>query len=179
MKHYLYLQDSQLQKKNKKKDITPKIIERYNCVFLGKPYKSHKSVRVPNKDSNKLIAALTHKINFKNNRITVLICNENLLKSHKYDYNSLFDPNKFMIKGYFYHHVEKYEDKVGYPLYEFYLDHRLNIKYTDDDTHRNKYVIPNIDEMTLVEYLKQAYKAFDKRILSRVKETQSRCREKL
>ena len=180
MKYYLYKSDDNISRNIKQRNLISSPIERYYCAYLGKTCS-----RLVNNNlhDNKVIAALTQEIDVKDtntdNKIIVLIYNEASYNGN-YENVNLFDPNKFVLHGYFYNDVKIHTDKVEYPLYEFYIDKKFNIRYPDSDYHRNNYIarLPNIDEMTLVEYLKQAYIEFNQRVIVKAKYYQLRAKER-
>ena len=181
MKYYLYDEDTASDRDQKQQKLAEAEIVRYHCAYLSQTRKGYIDT---DPDNNKIVAALTQQINiqdaFNDDKIIILMCNEPTKKYDKSANVNLFDPNKFVSYGYFYNNVKIHSNQVNNYLYEFFIHPKFNKHYKDYDIHRINYIaqIPNIDEMTLIEYLKQAYKAFDKRMKIRAQEFQFSCREK-
>ena len=181
MKHYLFQENDYSQEVQKEIDLARSEKLRYNCVYLSK---TKTQLIDSDPENSRIVVALTQNINVTNpymeDKIIILICNDPISKYNKSENINLFDPNKFVIKGYFYQNVNKYYNEVGYPLYEFFVHPKYNMKYSDNDDYKKYYIedkTRDIDKMSLVEYLGQAYTEFDKRVVSRAKECQKRSRE--
>ena len=182
IKHYLYATDTSISKYIKEKELENATINRYHCAYLGK---TKKQVVLKNQFNNKVFAALTQHIHiespFTDNQIIVFFCNNPVIKPDRYSNINLFNPNKFVLQSYFYSNVIMHDDKVGYPLYEFYIDPRFNAGNDDHDVHRSNYIVQmdDIDKTTLEKYLGKSYKEFNQRVTIRAQEYQTRSKEKL
>ena len=131
-------------------------VSRHYYVKLYKTKEKH------NLDKNRVLVALTAPL-----PVSEAMEDEQIiaLLPHQFDSDCrpLYDPNQFLVRAFFYSEFEKKD--VDYCLYEFNTHENHNIKYRDGDSSRQAYIEirPNINKLSLKNYLLQSGLHFDNR----------------
>ena len=155
IKYYTCAKDSEAVKETKRSALKNAKLERYHCASIKRS--KQKIVVKDNKIIISLIAPIDDIDGNINDSIFLLL----KLGFHA-DGQPCFDPNKFSIVPYFYTKVINHSSKAGYPTYEFKI-HKPNDITIKDNTKYLINALPDINTVTIEEYIKQAYQIFHKR----------------
>ena len=164
--HINHHTDSKDVQEQKKLDLSNAIISRYHTIVSRRTNKNQRNLQP---EDNKVVVALTTEIDNinddKQNQIFVF-----LPEGFSYSGKPLLDPNSLSIHICFYKDFKEHIQQTDYPLYSFYILNHINNK-RDIDNSRYFYFInaPNIDTMSLLEYMQETYSIFDQRVILRIK----------